>query len=485
MRITERSRPWWVLAGTCFGLFLLMMDSTVVSLALPEIEKELGATAASLQWVMNGYLLVIAVSVVTAGRLGDIVGRRRVFLAGMTIFAAGSLLAALADDDRVLIAARAIQGLGGAAMLSLSLAIVSNAFDDATRPKALGIWAAVSSVALAVGPLLGGVLIEADWRLIFWLNVPICALGAAITLAATPESRDETAAPSIDVPGLLALTAGLGAVVLALIESDVWGFDDPRTIGLLAGGLAGLGAFVLIERRVANPIVEFDLFRNAPYLGATAAAFCLVGAYWGVIFYQPQFLQNVIGESPIVAGALVLPITLPMVFISPLSGSLIKRFGARALMTVGMACGTAGTLLLTRIDASSDFGDLLPGFALFGIALGLVYAPMSTAAMTAMPREKAGIASGVLAMNRVLAGAVILAAVGALVQALLSDGLESGESKPEAFASAVAGSNWVLAGVCAVGAVMTWWLLGKDPKPPRDPEPVEHEHQLHHRRFHL
>lgn len=430
LRIDERTRPWWVLAGACSGMFLLMLDSTVVSLALPEIQRELGASAAALQWVMNGYLLVLAVTVVTAGRLGDILGRRRVILAGMALFAGGSVLAAVAADDEVLIGARIVQGLGGSAMLSLSLAIVSNAFSSERRAQALGIWAAVSAIALAIGPLVGGALVEIDWRLIFWINLPVSALGAAIIVAATPESRDETAGTRIDLPGLIALTAGLGGVVLALIESDVWGSGDARTVGLFCGGVAALAAFVAIELRVADPIVDFTLFRNRPYLGATAAAFCLVGAYWSVIFYQPQFLQNVLGDSAIEAGLLVLPITAPMVVISPFSGRLIARFGSRGLMTAGMLAGVAGTTLLTRIDASSAYLDLLPGYALFGIALGLVYAPMSTAAMTAMPRAKAGIAAGVLAMNRVLAGAVALAAVGAVVQSLLSDGLAAGRATP-------------------------------------------------------
>lgn len=372
-------------------------------------------------------------------------------------------------------------------MLSLSLAIVSNAFSSERRAQALGIWAAVSAIALAIGPLVGGALVEIDWRLIFWINLPVSALGAAIIVAATPESRDETAGTRIDLPGLIALTAGLGGVVLALIESDVWGSGDARTVGLFCGGVAALAAFVAIELRVADPIVDFTLFRNRPYLGATAAAFCLVGAYWSVIFYQPQFLQNVLGDSAIEAGLLVLPITAPMVVISPFSGRLIARFGSRGLMTAGMLAGVAGTTLLTRIDASSAYLDLLPGYALFGIALGLVYAPMSTAAMTAMPRAKAGIAAGVLAMNRVLAGAVALAAVGAVVQSLLSDGLAAGESDAVAFASAVADSSWVLVGLTAVGAALTWWLLGEGraPRTETDHGPEQAQHHMHHRRFHL
>src|SRR5919109_2017024 len=202
------NRQWWVLVGTCLGLFILMLDSTVVALALPTIERELHASADNVQWVLNGYLLVISVLVVTAGRLGDIAGRRRIFLIGMGVFGAGSVLAALADDDAVLVAARTIQGIGGAAMLSLSLAIVSHAFPVEQQGQALGIWAAVSALALAIGPLVGGALIDLDWRLIFWINLPICALGIVITRASARESRDETSPPKLDLPGLVTLTPG-------------------------------------------------------------------------------------------------------------------------------------------------------------------------------------------------------------------------------------------------------------------------------------
>ena len=217
-----------MLVGTCLGLFILMLDSTVVALALPTIEKDLHASADNVQWVLNGYLLVISVLVVTAGRLGDIYGRRRIFVIGMAVFGAGSVLAALASDDAVLVAARVVQGAGGAAMLSLSLAIVSHAFPVEQQGQALGIWAAVSALALAIGPLVGGALIEVDWRLIFWINLPICALGIAITRWAAHESRDETSPPKLDYPGLATLTPGLLAFVFALVRADDWGWGSAR-----------------------------------------------------------------------------------------------------------------------------------------------------------------------------------------------------------------------------------------------------------------
>ncbi len=309
------TRKWWTLIGACAGLFILMLDSTVVALALTSIRKELGASAAALQWVMNGYLLTIAVLVVTAGRLGDMLGRKRAFLIGMAIFGVGSVLSGAAQSPEMLIAGRVLQGVGAAPVLSLSLAIVCNAFPAAEQPRALGIWAAVSAIALAIGPLLGGALVELDWRLIFWVNLPVIVAGIAITVWAAPESRDPGAGARIDLPGLLALTAGLGAVVLALVQSRVWAAE--LTAALAVAGLLALALFAWIERRARNPIVELELFRNGPYFGASAAAFAVVGSYWAVMFFQPQYLQDARGHSAILSGLLILPVTAPMVFISP------------------------------------------------------------------------------------------------------------------------------------------------------------------------
>ncbi|HVX34485.1 MAG TPA: MFS transporter [Solirubrobacterales bacterium] len=472
---------WWTLVGACFGLFLLMLDSTVVSLALPRIRGDIGASSEELQWMLNVYLLAISVLVVTAGRLGDMFGRKRVFLAGMVLFGLGSIVSATAGDPDALILGRIVQGLGGAPMLALSLAIVVNVFPEAEVPKALGVWAAVSSSALAIGPLVGGGLVELDWRVIFWLNLPLLAVGFGILLRAAPESTDPAAGHRIDWPGLAALTLGLTAVVLALIQSRAWG--GGLVIALAAAGLASLVAFWRIEHRVRAPIVEFELFRNGPYFGASAAAFFLVGAFWAVIYFQPQYLQFVRGHSPIACGLMVLPITAPMVVVSPFSGRLIAKFGVRPLMTFGMAVGLAGTVVLTRIDSSTPYGVLLIGYLLFGLSLGLVYAPMSTAAMAAMPGDKVGIASGVLSMDRCVAGAVALAGSGAIFHALVGSG--------HSFAGSLAGSTWLLVGMLALGTILTGAFVrgpaeaGPDPAVVGEPAPEALRHHLHHRRFHL
>jgi EmrB/QacA subfamily drug resistance transporter len=475
------SRPWWTLVGTCCGLFLLMLDSTVVALALPSIRADVNATSTGLQWVMNAYLLAITALVVTAGRLGDMFGRKQLFLAGMCVFALGSVLSGAAGNELTLIGGRVLQGVGAAPMLPLSLAIVCNAFPAGQQPRALGIWAGISALALGIGPLAGGALVDVDWRLIFWINLPIAAIGIAITAFAASESTDPGSGRRIDLRGLATLGIGLTAAVLAMVQARVWG--SAAIVALALFGLACLYAFWRIEHRVADPIVDFSLFRNGPYFGASAAAFALVGSYWAVMFFQPQYLQDVRGHSAIVSGLMILPVTVPMIFVSPFSGRLIARFGARALMTAGMILGVVGLIALTQIDAGSSYALLLAGYLPFGIALGLVYAPMSTAAMAAMPPEKVGIASGVLAMDRVMAGTLALAATGAVFHALLGD--------DGSFADAVAGSTWVLVALCAAGAALTWAFVrdpdrpGPDPAVAGEPPPRQLQHHSHHRRFHL
>jgi EmrB/QacA subfamily drug resistance transporter len=469
-------RRWWILAGASAGLFMLMLDSTAIALALPAIRLDLGASSSGIQWAQNVYLLALAALVTTLGRIGDLVGRRLVFSAGLIVFSLGSIVSALADSVAVLVFGRALQGVGAAAMLALSLAIATLAFSPERRPRAIGIWAAVSSVALAVGPLVGGVVVEvASWRWLFLLNIPLAAISLAVLATSMPESRDESAGRRIDAAGVVVLSAGLTLFVLALVQAKSWGWTSVDTLGALAGGVALLALFVAVERRASEPIIDLGLFRNGPYLGASAAAFALVGSYWTVMFLLPQYLDLALRFSTARAGVLMLPVTVPMAFISPVVARLVARVSARLVMTTGMACATLGMLLLTRLDGSSNYYDVAPGLVLFGLALGLVYAPMSAAAMGALPAEKAGVASGALAMIRCLAGAVLLAGAGALFQHVEVEERASGQSFEGAFAAGIADTAWLLCAVLLAGTLLTWLLVRS----------AQQARQPHHRPFHL
>jgi EmrB/QacA subfamily drug resistance transporter len=469
-------RRWWILAGASTGLFMLMLDSTAIALALPSIRLDLGASSSGIQWAQNVYLLALAALVTALGRVGDLIGRRLVFCSGLVVFTLGSLVCARADSIAVLVAGRAVQGVGAAAMLALSLAIATLAFSAERRTRAIGIWAAVSSIALAVGPLVGGAVAEfASWRWLFLLNIPLAAISLALLVTAMPESRDKSAGRRIDFSGLITLSAGLTLLVLALVQGKSWGWTSLGTLAALGAGLALLALFVAVETRVAEPLIDLDLFRNGPYLGASAAAFALVGSYWAIMFLLPQYLDLALRFSTARAGVLMLPVTVPMAFISPVVARLVARVSARLVMTAGMACATIGMLLLTRLDGSSNYYDVAPGLILFGVALGFVYAPMSAAAMAALPAEDAGVASGVLAMVRCLAGAVLLAVGGAVFHHVQVEERTAGDSFEGAFAAGIADTAWVLSAVLLAATILTWLLV----RSARD------AHRPHHRRFHL
>src|SRR4051794_35203422 len=302
-RISEDNRRWWTLAAMCFALFMVMLDNTVTNVALPSIQRSFDASLSALEWTINAYTLSFAVLLVTGGRLGDIFGRRKVFLIGVVIFGVASATIGLAPNEGFLVASRAVQGVGAALMMPATLSIISNAFPPAERGKAIGTWAGVSAIALALGPLVGGWLTEdVTWRAIFFINVPVAAIAIAVTLFSTHESRDESAPRQVDYAGIATLTAGLTALVLALVEGNAWGWGSARIIGLFAIAVVGLIAFVVIERRVAAPIVDFDFFRSRSFLGANVVAFAISFGMFAVFFFLALYMQNILGYSPLETG---------------------------------------------------------------------------------------------------------------------------------------------------------------------------------------
>ena len=299
LALSEDNRRWWTLGAMCFALFMIMLDNTVVNVALPSIQRDLGASLAALAWTVNAYTLTFAVLLVTAGRLGDIFGRRRMFLFGVVVFALSSATIGLAPSTGALIASRAIQGVGAAFMMPATLSIVSGAFPPHERGRALGTWAGVSALALAIGPVRGRALTESvSWRAIFFLNLPVAAGALAVTLFAVRESRDETVSRHIDLPGMAALTAGLGALVLALVEGNAWGWGSPRVLGLLAGALVALVASWSSSGACRGPMIDFAFFRSRTFLGAYLVAFSVSFAMLAMFFFLALYMQNVLGYSP-------------------------------------------------------------------------------------------------------------------------------------------------------------------------------------------
>ena len=293
LAMTDDNRRWWTLGAMCFALFMVMLDNTVVNVALPSIQEDLQTSISGLEWTVNIYTLTFAVLLVTGGRLGDILGRRRMFLFGVVVFALSSAAIGLAPDQGWLIAGRAVQGVGAAFMMPATLSIITVTFPPAERGKAIGTWAGVSALALAIGPVVGGALTEyVSWRAIFFLNLPVAVGAVAVTLFAAHESRDESTEHSIDWPGIAAISTGLTALVLALIEGNSWGWGSPEVIGLLLTAAVGIGGFALIEPRVREPMVDFSLFRSRTFLGANMVGFIVSFAMLAMFFFTALYMQT-------------------------------------------------------------------------------------------------------------------------------------------------------------------------------------------------
>jgi len=417
--VNDENSKWWTLGAMCFALFMIMLDNTVVNVALPSIQRDLHASLASLEWTVNAYTLTFAVLLVTGGRLGDIFGRRRMFLFGVVVFGLSSLLIGFSPNDTWLVAFRAVQGIGAAFMMPGTLSIITQAFPPEQRGTAIGTWAGVSALALAIGPVVGGFLTEdVSWRAIFFINPPIAVGAVAVTLFAARESRDETVDRTVDFAGIGSLTIGLTALVLALVESNSWGWGSAQIISLLVLSAVALTAFVMIEKRVRVPMVDFAFFRSRTSLGANIVAFLISFAMFAQFFFLTLYLQNVLHYSPLETGVRFLPSTMVIIVVAPLAGRLADRVGSRPLMTVGLVIVAISMFIESRVTVHSGYGLLLPGFVLMGLGMGLVTSPMSTAAMNAVDRTKAGAASGVLSMNRMVGSTFGVAVMGALVTAI-------------------------------------------------------------------
>ncbi len=450
--LAPENRRWLTLGSLTFALFMVMLDNTVVNVALPSIRSDLAIGLGELEWIVNAYVLTFAVLLLTGGKLADLFGRRRVFMLGLVVFTVASLGCGLAGSAAVLIGARVLQGVGAALMMPATLSIISATFPPKERGTAIGIWAGVSAMALAIGPLVGGLLTQhIDWSWIFFVNIPVGAAALVAAYLFVPESRDTSRVQSLDLPGLLLSAGTLFALTYGLIEGNDTGWRSTTTLGLFAAAALGLGLFIAVELRRRAPMLDLSLFRNPTFAGANVVALLVTLAMFGVFFFMSLFLQNVLGYSAVQTGASFLPMTILIIVVAPLAGRISDRIGSRWLMTGGMTLVSVHLLMLSRLDLDASFWDVLPAFVLGGLGMSITITPMTAAAISSVPVAKAGVGSGVLNTFRQLGGALGIAVTGAIVAARSEGALAGGATEDEAFVAGFSRGLLVSAAI-ALGA---------------------------------
>jgi EmrB/QacA subfamily drug resistance transporter len=422
----SRTSGPWVLAATILGSSMAFIDSTVTNVALPALQQELGATAVDAQWIVESYSLLLAALILVGGSLGDHYGRRRIYVLGIMLFALASVGCGLAMSPGQLIAARIAQGIGGALLVPGSLAIISASFEGERRGKAIGTWSGFSGITAALGPILGGYLVEnVSWRAAFLINVPLAAVVLFIALRHVPESRDPDAR-RLDLPGAFLATLGLGGIVYGLIESSNRGFGDPLVLGSLVIGAAALGAFVLAERRSREPMMPLSLFRSRNFSGANLLTLLLYAGLGGALYFLPFNLIQVHGYSATAAGSAFLPFIVITFVMSRWAGGLVTRYGAKLPLVIGASITAVGFLLFALPGTEGPYWTtFFPAVAIQGLGMSLVIAPLTTTALNSVEGEHSGLASGVNNAVSRTAGLLAIAVFGIFVFAAFSSGLDS------------------------------------------------------------
>jgi len=412
---TPENRKWWTLAAVAVGLFMIMLDNTVVNVALPSIREDFGISISQLEWVFNGYALTFGVLLLTGGKLADMLGRRRIFMTGLVIFTISSFFCGFAGSEHVLIGARVVQGAGAALMNPATLSIIAATFPPRQRGMAIGIWAGISALALAIGPLVGGVITEhISWSWVFYINVPIGILGLIAARVFIDESRD-TSEQRLDLAGLATSALALFALTYALIKSNDEGWGDPLVLGLFAVSAIFFVLFAVVETRQRLPMLDLQLFRNASFSSANAVMLLIGLAMFGMFFFVSIYVQNILGYSPVQAGATFLPMTVLIILVAPNAGRLADKLGPRSMMVPGLALLTLSLIAFSFQDESSTFWTLLPALLLGGFGMAMAMAPTTSAALHAVPVDKAGVGSAVINSMRQVGGAVGLAVLGAII----------------------------------------------------------------------
>jgi EmrB/QacA subfamily drug resistance transporter len=415
------NRKWWTLAAVAVGLFMIMLDNTVVNVALPSIQQDLGISPSELEWVFNAYALTFGVLLLSGGKLADMLGRRAIFIVGLVIFTGASLWCGLAGGAASLIAARTVQGIGAALMNPATLSIITATFPPRQRGTAIGIWAGVSALALAIGPLVGGLLTQdIDWSWIFFINIPVGVAGVLAARIFIDESKDTSREQRLDLPGLISSAVGLFALTYGLIETNDHSWGSTRVLSLLAVAVVALGLFVLLELRQRNPMLDMSLFRDPTFSGANTVMFLVGLAMFGIFYYNSLYLQRVLGYGAIKTGATFLPLTVLIILVAPAAGKLSDRVGPRWPMGVGMTLLSGSLVLFGTLDANSSWWDIVPGLLVGGFGMALTMAPTTAAAMGSVPVDKAGVGSAVINSMRQVGGSLGIAIMGALLATSVS-----------------------------------------------------------------
>jgi EmrB/QacA subfamily drug resistance transporter len=410
------TRKWWTLAAVAFGLFMIMLDNTVVNVALPSIQEDLGVGLSELEWIVTGYALSFAALMLTGGKVADMVGRRRVFVLGIVVFTAASFLCGVANSSEVLIGARVLQGAGAALMNPATLSIISATFPPRERGTAIGIWAGVSALALAIGPLVGGLLTQhIGWEWIFFVNIPVGIVGIAASYLFIDESKDMSHEQRLDLPGLLSSGIGLFALTYGLIEANTYGWTSGRILGSFVVAVVSLVAFVLLERNQRLPMLDLSLFRSGTFTGANLVVLLVAFAMFGIFLFLSLYLQNVLGYSAVQTGAAFLPMTILIILIAPIAGKTTDRIGSRWLMTVGMTLIGGQLLYLSTVGVDTSYWDILPALLVGGVGMALTMTPSAAAAIRSVPVDKSGVGSAVLNSFRQVGGSIGIAVMGAIV----------------------------------------------------------------------
>jgi EmrB/QacA subfamily drug resistance transporter len=457
-------RKWWTLIAVCIAIFMLLLDITIVNVALPDIARDLHAGFTDLQWVIDAYALTLATCVLNAGSLADLLGRKRVFVAGVALFTGASALCGAATSPLFLILARALQGVGGAIMFATSLALLSQEFRGRERGTAFGIWGATTGAAVAIGPLAGGALTTwINWRWIFFVNIPIGIAALVLSVLRLRETRDEEHG-GVDWLGLVTLSGSLFLFVFALLRGNDKGWSSVTIAGSLAGAAVLLAAFVAAEHFGRRPMIDLALFRKRAFVGAQTTAFALSAAVFSMFLYLTLYLQNILGYSALGAGLRFLPTTALSFAAAPIAGKLSANVSVRLLLGGGLALDGVALLLMRGLTPGSHWTHLLPGFLCLGTGVGLVNPPLASTAIAVVPPQQAGMASGVNSTFRQVGIATGIAALGAIFQRHMTSALgakaaraaSSGHVPPQARHAATAAFVGGLNEIFLIGAILAF-----------------------------